>query len=170
MTVLAPIGETSAYRIRPKGPIRQTLTRDISGSWSNDELTGSVFGAGRLPRWLVPARDRISELVQLPWGWDGHDGCPVKIDIAKFAIRILLQVLESDSPAPQIVPLSGGGAQLEWHQNGIDLEIEIDAPNQVFVSFEDLESGIGFERSFSTDYGDLVPIIRRLGRMSKAAT
>lgn len=168
MTAITAIGETSAYRVRPQGPIRQTLSRDISGTWSNDELTGSVFGTGRLPRWLAPARDRVSEIVQLPWGWDGHDGCPVKIDIAKFAIRFLLQVLAPESPAPQIVPLSGGGIQLEWHQNGVDLEIEIDAPNQVFVSFEDLESGMEFERSFSTDYGDLAPILRRLTRVGKA--
>ena len=97
-------------------------------SWSSGGLTTSAFGVNRFPSWLLSTVDRIRELVMLPVGWDGHDGRPVDIDLAAFAVQFLLQMLEPDGPAPQIVPLSYGGIQLEWHEQGIDLDVEGDAP------------------------------------------
>ena len=125
-------------------------------------LTTSAFGINRTPIWLVSTSDRIIELVRLPFGWDGHDGRPVNFDVADFAVQILLQTLELDGPAPLVVPLSYGGLQLEWHEQGIDLEIEVEAPNRIFVSFEDRETGETFEQEFSTDYTEVTRIMRIL--------
>ena len=125
-------------------------------------LTTSAFGINRTPIWLVSTSDRINELVRLPLGWDGHDGRPVNFDVADFAVQFLLQTLEPDGPAPLVVPLSYGGLQLEWHEQGIDLEIEVEAPNRIFVSFEDGESGEEFEQEFSTDYTEVTHIMRIL--------
>ncbi len=83
----------------------------------------------------------MNELMRLPLGWDGHDGRPVDFDVADFAVQFLLQTLEPNGPAPLVVPTSYGGLQLEWHEQEIDLEIEVEAPNRIFVSFEDRESG-----------------------------
>ncbi len=125
-------------------------------------LTTSAFGINRTPIWLVSTYDRISELVRLPLGWDGHDGRPVNFDVAAFAVQFLLQTLEPDGPAPLVVPLSYGGLQLEWHERGIDLEIEVEAPNRIFVSFEDRETSEEFEQEFSTDYTEVTRIMRIL--------
>ena len=125
-------------------------------------LTTSAFSINRTPIWLVSTSDRVIELVRLPLGWDGHDGRPANFDVADFAVQFLLQTLELDGPAPLVVPLSYGGLQLEWHERGIDLEIEVEAPNRIFVSFEDRESGEAFEQEFSTDYTEVTRIMRIL--------
>lgn len=148
-----------AHRSRPRHPVRQNLTDDLVSSWSSGGLTTSAFSVNRFPSWLLSTFDRIRELVVLPTGWDGHDGRPVDIDVAAFAIQFLLQTLEPDGPAPQVVPLSYGGIQLEWHEQGIDLEVEVEAPNRIFVSFEDQISGEEFERGFSTDYTEVSRIM-----------
>lgn len=124
--------------------------------------TTSAFGINRTPIWLLSTSDRIIELVRLSLGWDGHDGRPVNFDVAAFAVQFLLQTLEPDGPAPLVVPLSYGGVQLEWHEEGIDLEIEVEAPNRIFVSFEDRETGEEFEQEFSTDYTEVTRIMRIL--------
>lgn len=151
-----------AHRPRLRYPIRQNLTDDPINSWFNGGLTTSAFGVNRFPSWLLLIIDRMRELVMLPVCWDGHDGQPVDIGIAAFAVQFLLQTLEPDSPVPQVVPLSYGGIQLEWHEQGIDLEIEVEGPNRVFVSFEDHVSGEEFERAFSTDYTEITRIMRIL--------
>lgn len=151
-----------SYRPRPRDPVRQTLTDDPISSWPSGGLTTSAFGVNRLPFWLLSTCDRMRELVVLPVGWDGHDGQPVNIDVAEFAVQFLLQTLEPDSSAPQVVPLSYGGIQLEWHENGIDLEIEVESPNRIFVSFENHVSGEEFERAFSTDYTEVTRTIGAL--------
>jgi len=147
------------HRPRPRYPVRQNLTSDPISSWPGGGQTTSAFGVNRFPSWLLPTIDRMRELVMLPVGWDGHDGRPVEIDVAVFAVQFLWQTLEPDSPAPQIVPLSYGGVQLEWHEQGMDLEVEVEGPNRIFVSFEDHMSGEEFERAFSTDYTEVTRIM-----------
>lgn len=147
------------HRPRPRYPLRQNLTSNPTSTWSSGGLATTAFGANRIPTWLLPTIDHMRELAMLPVGWDGHDGRPVDIGIAAFAIQFLLQTLEPDGPAPQVVPLSYGGIQLEWHEQGIDLEVEVEAPNRIFVSFEDQVSGEKFEREFSTDYTEVTRVM-----------
>ena len=105
---------------------------------------------------------KLSDLINLPEGWDGHLGRPVDFDVAKFAVKFLASTLDSESPAPQIVPLSYGGLQLEWHERDIDLEIEIEIPNRLFVSFTDHRGDEEFEREFSADYSEVTRVLRIL--------
>lgn len=39
-------------------------------------------------------------------------------------------------PEPFITPTNRGGVVIEWHTRGIDLEIEVEAPDLYHVSFE----------------------------------
>lgn len=149
-------------RVRLRPPIRQGLTDDANVLSLSGGATTSAFGVNRFPNWLLSVCNRLNELVRLPLGWDGHDGRPVELDVAVFAAQFLLQTLEPDGPAPLVVPLSYGGVQLEWHENGIDLEIEVEAANRIFVSFEDRETGEEFEKGFSTNYTEVARIMRIL--------
>lgn len=156
-----------ASLVRPRRLVRQRLTDEAVLAPSGGGSAISAFGINRSPDWLVPACDRIVDLVELSPGWDGHDGKPVDFDVAAFAIQFLLETLEPEGPGPVIVPLSYGGLQLEWHEQGIDLEIEIEAPNKIFVSFEDQETGRELEREFSTDYTEVTRIMQILALRSR---
>ena len=149
-------------RPRSRRPTNRNLTDDALVSSPGGGLTTSAFSVNRFPTWLLSICDKVSELVQLPTGWDGHDGRPVKLDVAAFAIQFLFETLEPDGPEPQIVPLSYGGVQLEWHEQQIDLEIEVVAPNRMFVSFEDHKTGEEFEKEFSTNYAEVARVLRLL--------
>ncbi len=74
-----------------------------------------------MPVDYYPVFAAVEELGTLRDGWDSHGGrAPTKAALtaatgALFALR---------DHAPQVVPTPNGGLQLEWHESGVDLEIE----------------------------------------------
>lgn len=142
--------------------VRHHLTNEVVRGWQGAALSTLAFGVDQTPNWLPAVYGRMQELMSLDIGWDGHNGQPVSRDIAGFAIEFLLQTMTTDGPPPQLVPLSYGGVQLEWHEKEIDLEIEVEAPNRIFVSFEDHQSGEEFEKEFSTEYREVTRVLRML--------
>ena len=73
----------------------------------------------------------MTELVRLPRGWDGYSAAPVTFANAQFALRLLEAVSPANVAAPQIVPGSSGDLQIEWHTLNGDVELHVQAPNQV---------------------------------------
>jgi hypothetical protein len=73
------------------------------------------------------ARDAIMDCTRLPPGWDSYDGAPTSQAAAVAALR-LLSVLTT---APAVVPCSDGGVQLEWHTQGVDIEIACGADGTI---------------------------------------
>ena len=72
-------------------------------------------------------RARLKELLDLPQGWDSYGaGCidPKAVDAASR----LLDVLDHD---PAVIPTSHGGIQLEWHRDGLELEVEINTAGEI---------------------------------------
>ncbi|MGH7974771.1 MAG: hypothetical protein ACREBR_04550 [bacterium] len=68
---------------------------------------------------------KLQELSQLKENWDSYGGKPIS-DLAIAQAELFLQTFEViQANRPQIVPTSIGGLQLEWHQGGFDLEVEI---------------------------------------------
>lgn len=129
-----------------------------SGSASNSP----VFGATRSDDWLIHVKRSLEELIALPAGWDGHGGRPVDLDIAAFTLQLLAETMANGAPPPQLIPLSYGGLQLEWHEVGIDLEMEVEAPNHTYLDYADQRTGEVIEREVSTDFADLSRILRLL--------
>jgi hypothetical protein len=81
------------------------------------------------PPWIRSVVDRIDYLLSiLVEGWDAEGGLPLDFDTAMACVSFLLQKALHETPAPQIVPTSLGGLQLEWHTAGSDLEITFE-PN-----------------------------------------
>lgn len=71
---------------------------------------------------FVRAMERLEEFKALKQGWDSYGGkpiSPVSIDWAKVLLGRL-------GPGWTPVPLSDGGVQLEFHEQGVDIEIVID--------------------------------------------
>jgi hypothetical protein len=95
--------------------------------------------------WIAYVFDSIQALLLLPEGWDSYEAQPVAIKSIENLIYLLSQGIQLDVPAPSVVPTVSGGIQLEWHRQGIDLEIEIPPSGSPFVSYEDIDSGRKWE-------------------------
>jgi hypothetical protein len=84
---------------------------------AHDHTTRAV-DADHTAHTVTGAARSLAKLRQLKPGWDSYGG--------KAPTREALHVAETVALwAPQVVPMSHGGVQLEWHVNGVDLEIEI---------------------------------------------
>ncbi len=77
------------------------------------------------PEWARSAVKDLLELLNLRPGWDSYGGRPIDVKAVDKAVSLLIELMNDDSPAPAVVPTPMGGVQLEWHQRGIDLEIEV---------------------------------------------
>ncbi|MCY3874403.1 MAG: hypothetical protein OXF88_08930 [Rhodobacteraceae bacterium] len=84
--------------------------------------------AGALPVETLADRSRavVYRLTRLNAGWDGYDGVPVLSGVAEQALRLLEAIGAHTQIAPDVVPLSDGGLQLEWYVGDHEIEVEID--------------------------------------------
>lgn len=86
--------------------------------------------------WILPLMEEVCELGSLPPNWNSYGARPIRPEIAATTMVLLLNVLLPDDPVPSVVPTSRGGILLEWHEAGIDLEIDIRSPSCFHVSLE----------------------------------
>jgi len=106
---------------------------------------GGIVFEQKPAQWFMPLLDRICELGELPLNWDSYDGLPIDLRTATFAVIVLFESLSKSDLLPSVVPTSCGGIQLEWHEGGVDLEIEILSPSTIEMSFTDGERDEDFE-------------------------
>ena len=83
------------------------------------------------PPWLPAAEKRINALLKLQYNWDGEGAACVSFDCAMGAFSFLFSNSMHETPAPQLVPTSAGGIQVEWHINETDFEIRFDPQGPV---------------------------------------
>lgn len=115
------------------------------------------------PEFLRDAYTRYSRLLEHTSNWDGHGGKRLSGDTFQFALTMLAQILDDETPVrPQLVPTSYGGIQIEWHSMKGDLEIEIERPLRFSVYFEDAHSGHTEEFEGSSDFSELADILKRV--------
>lgn len=88
-------------------------------------------------QWQVDVQRHLVRLVAMKTGWDSYNAPPLRRDAGFFAIEILHSIMRPRTPAPQVVPSSAGGIQLEWHEKGIDLEIHVTGPYECELWFQD---------------------------------
>lgn len=79
---------------------------------------------------------RLSALSSLPFNWDSYNGLPITKAAINEAHRILDPLKDLWMPEPWIVPTNSGGLQIEYHLNGIGLEIGIDRFGGVKIFYE----------------------------------
>lgn len=114
---------------------------------------------------------RLIELRSLQDNWDSYGALLVKHESLVNSVKLFRQVMYAETPAPQVVPTNRGNIQLEWHNYGIDLEIEICSNGSVHCDFADLRSGIEQEWSESSNYATvlLLPFIEELTQRAMTA-
>lgn len=108
---------------------------------------GIVPQEGR-PPWLSSALADVARIAKLPPDWDGYGSPQVGAKEREQAIQLLASIAYKDLPAPCIVPVSGGGIQLEWQHCGRELELEIIAESQELTFLQVYEDGTTEEGSY----------------------
>lgn len=81
--------------------------------------------------WKSVAIDKFKELCDLQLGWDGYNAGPVTFENAYFAMEMLKACCGPDAPIPSIVPGFSGDLQIEWHENGVSIELHVLGPYNV---------------------------------------
>lgn len=144
---------------------------DTPISWREDWAESFVGGGEwvsritvRLPRatsfsWFSEVVKEVVELTQLSEGWDSYGGQSPSHQVASRTVRFLGTLTQHEIPRPQLTPTSRGGIQLEWHQQEMDLEVEIVSPVRARLWFEDLTTGEMAEREFLNDFSPLAAYI-----------
>ena len=94
--------------------------------------------------------ERIEALRSLETGWNGYGAGPIDpgaIEAAKrFAAAIPGEVAE-----PQVVPMTWGRLQLEWHRGNRSLELEFETPTAVHYLKFDPDRGVEEEDILAAD-------------------
>ena len=108
------------------------------------------------PIWLSEIVAEIGELGRLEENWDSYGGKRVDPCCIEAAVSLLRSVLDAATSKPSVVPTSRGGIQLEWHRGGIDLEVEIESPPRMNVSFADEQEGVQEELTLTSNIRPLV--------------
>jgi hypothetical protein len=111
---------------------------------------------------LMKAVQCLSHLRQLEPGWDGGSAEVLTDDACETAIRLLVLLAIPAPPTVQLVPLTDGGVQLEWHVGGNDVEIEVDPIGEVHAFISVSDGSVVLNRELPPSLIPLIiPIIKR---------
>lgn len=99
---------------------------DIPDNFLPENAAARPIRRGRAtPDWWQEVIARVTELLRLPENWNSYKAKRVNPCIADSALRLLREIAVPGLGAPTIVPTSSGGVQIEWHENNVDVEIEM---------------------------------------------
>lgn len=116
------------------------------------------------PPWTEEVALRLLSFLDLEPDWDSFGASTPRQDAIEAAFELLMLVARPSTPAPQAVPTTDGGVQLEWHQYGIDLEVEVHSPFRVGVLYENSRTGEVQEEALMAD---LTPLRHWLDQLSE---
>jgi hypothetical protein len=113
----------------------------VGGKWKHRLFNAGATSATQVYEpieelWRSITEARLKRLGSYPQGWDGYQSPPPHPSIIAYARSVLNSVMQQDTPAPSIVPMSEGGLQLEWHRAGYDIELAIYSTDDVELSIE----------------------------------
>ena len=138
-----------------------------AGAWPWSTPSGVVWSNPPSPRlpsvpvWLSPAIARLNALLRLPQNWNSYGSLPITPATVRRAVQFIARAFPLQAPAPAIVPTPGGGIQLEWHQDGLDLEIEL-LPDGIECSAGDRDEVVEFPLETQLDLLRLRVYLSRL--------
>lgn len=94
-----------------------------------------------LPRWFEATLQGFADLFTLPPNWDTYGAGPISQLVLSRGLSLVDWLMGPDTHAPSIVPLSGGGIQMEWHHNAQYLELVVTPEEGVRYFYHDSRSG-----------------------------
>jgi hypothetical protein len=123
------------------------------------------------PRLAIPQHDpnfvddvqfAIDSLRALAPNWDGYGAPVIDPPVIEAARTFIARLPEGLVCRPQVVPMSNGTLQLEWHDGPKSLELEFESPTSIRYLRRHPEQGVEDEDSFSaTQVETAIELIRR---------
>jgi hypothetical protein len=113
------------------------------------------------PGWLNPTIASYFNLLNLTDNWDSYGSKPINRDLIQQSLTLLTMVMHASSPHPSVVPMSGGGIQIEWHRRQQDLEIAFLADEAPQYYYKNRSTGVEQEGS-TNDIGVLSQLLGEL--------
>lgn len=104
------------------------------------------------PSWQAEVEAQLAQMRNLAPGWDGYGSPAIPEATLAFAKSVLASTMSITSPPPSIVPIHGGGLQLEWHRNGYDIELVLFSPNSAEIAIQHVDGREVVETELSTDF------------------
>ena len=80
---------------------------------------------------------RILALQDLEFDWNSYGAKSISHESIKDAIRFLAEYTNLHTMCPYVVPTSRCGVQLEWHVNGLNVEVVINPSDEIQFSIGD---------------------------------
>lgn len=117
---------------------------------------------GEFTSWLEALGVELVELLNLSENWDSNGARAINERCVRSLLELLFEVSHPNTPPPAIVPTVFGGVQAEWHQKGLDLEIEVNSPNRFAVYCKDHKTNKVWEDDATTDFKPLASVLERL--------
>lgn len=124
---------------------------------------GGTLATWSKPNWQLETEAKINQLLRLPRGWDGYGSEPISQSVARFALDALSSAATAFMSAPSVVPVAGGGLQMEWHEGGVDIELCIPRPYQAELYVAFLDGRPPIELELGTDYTALTMALQEIG-------
>ena len=100
------------------------MYRQVRHTHTSPQWSGVVL-VSELNRWQIDTIKKLLQLLALPPDWDSYGSLPPSEAAVRAAVRLVLGIDLDYLASPHVVPVSGGGVQLEWSFDSRELEIEI---------------------------------------------
>ena len=120
--------------------------------------------------WVEPTLRTLGNQFLLTPDWDSYGARAPDPSCVLAAWRLLTAVMRDDCPAPAVVPTASGAVQLEWHRNGVDLEIEVVSPREFVVSLEAEATGEAWEKTLTEQSAEWPALMDRIADKSDPAS
>lgn len=111
--------------ITSTGTTSANLTVTATMNATGNTLWSPVIPTQGLSQWQVQGIKRLNVVLDLPENWDSYGSPPPTQEAANAAMAILTGIAMDYFVTPRVVPVSGGGLQLEWEIGTRRLEFEI---------------------------------------------
>jgi len=112
------------------------------------------------PEWLSAVQTRVEQVAAADSST--RRNAPVALLAIKCALLLLQDTMSDDTLPPNIVPTADGGLQLEWHHNGVDLEVYVEAVGTVSAWCRE------GSREWEDDYYSTARIAKELSRLTSS--
>ena len=114
------------------------------------------------PKWLKETEETLRGLATLPEGWDSYGAKSIEPHVVDTAIELLHRIVQHNALKPAVVPTNRGGIQIEWHTQGVDLEIEIAPHGGICLLYDNPEEDAEEEFELGLDLPPLADLTAKV--------
>ena len=140
-----------------------TVPSNIDDRWYRVDFPNGYYQVRNLhmqePPFLA-VLGKITSYLALKENWDSYRAAKINPYIAADALEFLAKNKSISFSIPHAVALPNGCVQLEWHINGVDLEIEFLGENQISVFCENMNTGDILEDEISFEDSKIPKLLK----------